>query len=187
LNLAVFVTGVNDAQVPTLILPDAITVTKNTGKLSSKGAELELSAAPVKGLQIDYNFGYTDAKYTSLKVSQNGQSVDLNGRKQIFTPDLTSMLAVQYSHDLGKKQGSKFITRIEWKQLGTEYFDLANTIKQSPYGLINMRIGVSSKHFDLFLWSRNTGNKKYIAYAYDFGAVHLGDRSTYGATFLIKL
>jgi len=187
LNLAVFVTGVNDAQVPTLILPDAITVTKNTGKLSSKGAELELSAAPVKGLQIDYNFGYTDAKYTSLKVSQNGQSVDLNGSKQIFTPNVTSMLAVQYSHDLGKKQGAKLITRIEWKQLGTEYFDLANTIKQSPYGLINMRIGVSSKHFDLFLWSRNTGNKKYIAYAYDFGAVHLGDPSTYGATFLIKL
>ena len=187
LNLAVFVTGVTDAQVPTLILPDAITVTKNTGKLSSKGAEIELSAAPVKGLQVDYNFGYTDAKYTSLHVSQNGTSVDLNGKKQIFTPDVTSILAVQYSHNIGKKQGLKLITRLEWIHLGTEYFDLANTIKQSPYSLVNLRVGISSKHFDLFLWSRNTGNKKYIAYAYDFGAVHLGDPSTYGATFLIKL
>ena len=186
LNIAVFLTHVNDAQVPTLILPDAITVTRNTGKLSSKGAELELSAAPLKGLQVDYNFGYTDAKYTSLKLSQNGQSVDLNGKKQIFTPGITSMLALQYSYNLDASQHTKLITRAEWLQLGTEYFDLANTIKQSPYGLINLRIGVSTKCFDVFLWSRNTGDKKYIAYAYDFGAVHLGDPATFGATVSYK-
>ena len=172
--------------MPTLILPDAITVTKNTGKLSSKGAEFELSAAPLKGLQAAYNFGYTDAKYTSLKVSQNGQSVDLNGKRQIFTPGITSMLALQYSYNLGTSKHARLITRLEWLHLGTEYFDLANNIKQSPYSLINLRIGVSTKYFDLFLWSRNTGNEKYIAYAYDFGAVHLGDPATYGATLLFK-
>src|SRR6185437_1916651 len=187
LNLAVFYTRVTDAQVPTLILPDAITVTKNTGKLSSKGAELELSATPLKGLQFNYNFGYTDAKYTSLKISQNGSSVDLNGKKQIFTPDITSMLAVQYNYAFESKQRLQLIVRGEWMQLGTEYFDLANTIKQTPYSLFNFRAGVSSKHFDLFLWSRNTGDKKYISYAYDFGAVRLGDPATYGTTLLVKL
>ena len=187
MNIAVFYTRVTDAQVPTLILPDAITVTKNTGKLSSKGAELELSATPLKGLQFNYNFGYTDAKYTSLKISQNGSSVDLNGKKQIFTPDITSMLAVQYNYAFESKQRLQLIARGEWMQLGTEYFDLANTIKQTPYSLFNFRAGVSSKHFDLFLWSRNTGDKKYIAYAYDFGAVHLGDPATYGTTLLVKL
>ena len=187
LNLAVFVDRVNDAQVPTLILPDAITVTKNTGRLSSKGAELEVAAVPLKGLQLDYNFGYANAKYTSLKISQNGASVDLNGKKQIFTPDVTSMLAIQYSYEIGQQHGAKFITRFEWRYLGTEYFDLANSIKQSPYGLVNLRMGISTKLFDIFLWSRNTGDKKYIAYAYDFGAVHLGDPATYGATLSIKL
>jgi iron complex outermembrane receptor protein len=187
LNLTIFITQVTDAQVPTLILPDAITITKNTGKLSSKGAELELSATPIKGLQVDYNFGYTHANYTSLLVSQNGASVDLNGKRQIFTPDITSMLAVQYNYALGTKQAIQLIARAEWLQLGTEYFDLANSIKQSPYGLMNFRTGISTKHFDVIGWSRNTGNKKYIAYAYDFGAVHLGDPATYGATVLIKL
>jgi len=187
INVAVFYIRVTDAQVPTLILPDAITVTKNTGKLSSKGAELELSATPLKGLQVNYDLGYTDAKYTSLKISQNGSSVDLNGKKQIFTPDVTSMLAVQYNYALESKQRLQLIARAEWTQLGTEYFDLANTIKQTPYSLFNFRAGVSSKHFGLFLWSRNTGDKKYIAYAYDFGAVHLGDPATYGTTLLVKL
>lgn len=42
--------------MPTLLLPDAVTVTKNAGKLTSKGIELELAATPVKGLQVIYNF-----------------------------------------------------------------------------------------------------------------------------------
>lgn len=186
INAALFITSVMNAQVPTLILPQAITITKNTGKLLSKGGELELAAAPVKGLEIDYSFGYTNARYTSLKVAQNGEVVNLNNNKQIYTPNTTSMLAAQYTYAIGKKHSWQLIGRAEWKYLGTEYFDLANTIRQWPYSLINLRAGVSTKCFDIFLWSRNTGNQKYIAYAYDFGAVHLGDPATYGATARFK-
>lgn len=182
LNLTAFYTIVNDAQVPTLILPDAITVTKNTGKLKSKGVELELATTPAKGLQIEYNFGYTDAKYKSLKLSQNGDAVNLQGKKQIFTPDITSLLAAQYTYLLNKKQQLHFVVRGEWSYLGTTYFDLANNIKQSPYSLFNTRVGLSSKYIDLFFWAQNLSGKKYIAYAYDFGAVHLGDPKTYGIT-----
>lgn len=182
LNITAFYTHVNDAQVPTLILPDAITVTKNTGKLDSKGVELELAATPVKGLQLSYNFGYTDAAYKSLKVAQNGEAVDLDGKKQIFTPEFTSMLAAQYAYEISKKQGINLILRGEWFSFGETYFDLANNIKQSPYSLFNIRAGVSTKHFELFFWGRNMGGEKYIAYAYDFGATHLGDPKTYGIT-----
>ncbi|HEY1871459.1 MAG TPA: TonB-dependent receptor, partial [Chitinophagaceae bacterium] len=187
LNITAFYTHVNDAQVPTLILPDAITVTKNTGKLNSKGVEVELATTPVKGLQIGYNFGYTDAVYKSLKISQNGEAVDLNGKKQIFTPAITSMLAAQYTYTVSEKNQIRIVVRAEWSYLGDEYFDLANTIKQSPYSLVNTRAGISTKHFDLFFWGRNLGNKKYIAYAYDFGAVHLGDPKTYGITLRANL
>ena len=103
-----------------------------------------------------------------------------------FTPDITSMLALQYSYNLNATKHINLITRAEWFSLGTEYFDLANSIKQSPYNLINLRLGISSKCVDVFLWSQNTGDKKYIAYAYDFGAVHLGDPATYGATVRFK-
>ncbi|HET7119588.1 MAG TPA: TonB-dependent receptor, partial [Hanamia sp.] len=43
LNASLFYTIVSDVQVPTLVLPDAVTITKNTGKLTSKGAELEIN------------------------------------------------------------------------------------------------------------------------------------------------
>ena len=182
LNVTLFVTRVNNAQVPTLVLPDAITVTKNTGELNSKGAEIELLYKPVKGLQVEYSAGYTNAKYKSLKVSSNGNNVNLDGKKQIFTPDVTSMLALQYSYVVSTKHQVRLVARGEWYYLGRRYFDLANTIQQPSYNLLNTRAGISCKHLEVFFWARNITNKKYIEYAYDFGAVHLGSPGTYGIT-----
>ncbi len=99
-NISFFYTTITDAQVPTLVLPAAITVTKNAGSLTSKGMDAELAATILKGLEATYNFGYTDAKYTKLKLSQNGSETDLSGNRQIFTPDITSMLALQYNVSL---------------------------------------------------------------------------------------
>ena len=181
-NFAIFATHVNNAQVPTLILPDAITVTKNTGALNSRGAELELAATPAKGLQIEYNVGYTHSKYQTLKVSSNGDVVNLDGKRQIFTPDVTSMLALQYSYTVDERNQIKLVARGEWFYLGRRYFDLANTIEQASYNLLNTRAGISYKKLDLFFWARNIANTKYIEYAYDFGAVHLGNPATYGVT-----
>ena len=186
INFTAFYTTVTNAQVPTLILPDAVTITRNTGELKSKGAELETSAL-LAGFQLDYNFGYTDANYTNLKLAQNGSEVDLKGKKQIFTPDVTSMFATQYSISLSKKQDVKLILREEWKYLGKQYFDLANTISQSSYSLFNSKIEFSARKFSVIIWARNLADKKYISYAYDFGAVHLGDPKTYGITARVKI
>ena len=182
LNATAFLTHVTNAQVPTLLLPSAITVTRNTGKLVSKGFELEAAANPAKGLTITYNFGYTDAHYQSLSLSENGQAVDLAGKKQIFTPNLTSMFAPDYSLTLDKTRHINLILHGEWFYLGREYFDLNNTITQSPHSLVNVRAGITIPHLELYFWMRNLTNTKYIEYAYDFGAVHLGDPRTWGVT-----
>lgn len=181
-NIALFYSNITNAQVPTLVLPDAVTITKNTGKLTSKGIETELNATPVKGLELNYSFGYTDAQYQRLKIPQNGTETDLKGRRQLFTPNVTSMLAVQYGYGIQSKQSLQLIIRGEWKYIGTEYFDLANTIRQSPYHLFNAQAGITSKHIELLLWARNISDRHYISYAYDFGAVHLGNPKTYGVT-----
>lgn len=182
LNITAFYTIVSDVQVPTLVLPDAVTITKNLGRLTSKGIEAELSAALIKGLEVDYSFGFTDAKYTDLKVAQGGSEVNLKGKRQLFTPDVTSMLAAQYSYRFSEKSAIGFVLRGEWRYLGTQYFDLANTIRQRPYQLLNTRAGITARHWEILFWGRNLTGKKYISYAYDFGAVHLGDPKTYGVT-----
>ena len=182
-NISFFYTTVTDAQVPTLVLPAAITVTKNAGSLTSKGMDAEVATTILKGLEATYNFGYTDAKYTTLKLSQNGSETDLSGNRQIFTPDITSMLALQYNVTLSASHGLQFIVRGEWFYLGKQYFDLANSITQSPYNLWNTRLGLKIQHAELYFWERNLANIKYIGYGYDFGAVHLGNPRTFGFTF----
>ncbi|MBE7171852.1 MAG: TonB-dependent receptor [Williamsia sp.] len=185
-NITAFYTTVNDAQVPTLVLPAGVVITRNTGKLTSKGAELELAATPAGGLELDYSFGYNQAKYTTLKLAQNGTEVNLKGKYQLFTPDVTSMLAVQYSYALNKARTSRLVLRGEWKYVGRQYFDLANTIKQDAYSLLNTRFGFEAKQFSVLFWGRNLANKTFIGYAYDFGAVHLGDPKTIGATVQVR-
>ena len=180
LNLAAFYTLVTDAQVPTLILPDAITITRNAGRMKSYGAEMELAAKPVNGLQVDYNFGYTHARYTDLILSSNGTAVNLQGNHQIFTPDITSMLGLQYSYNLGASKKTRLIIHGDWRYIGDQYFDLGNKIEQKGYSLFNARAGVTTPRWEFFVWMGNIANKKYVDYAYDFGAVHLGNPQTFG-------
>jgi iron complex outermembrane receptor protein len=186
INVTAFYSGVTDAQVPTLVLPDAVTITKNTGKLTSKGIELE-SHALLNGFQLDYNFGYTDANFKDLKLAQYGSEVDLAGKKQIFTPDVTSMFAAQYGTTISKKNQLKITFRGEWKYIGKQYFDLGNNISQNSYNLLNSSVSISAPKWSLKFWGRNLGNVNYVGYGYDFGAVRLGDPKTYGVTFGIKM
>lgn len=182
LNVSAFYIMASDVQVPTLILPQAFTITQNAGELRSVGAELEASATLIKNLQLDYNFGYTHATFTDLKVPNNGEEVDLSGNRQLFTPDVTSNLAAQYNIDLVKSSQLKFVIRFEWQYLGRHYFDLANEIEQSSYSLLNTRLGVAGKSFEVMFWGRNLTDERYISYAYDFGAAHLGDPQNWGVT-----
>jgi iron complex outermembrane receptor protein len=178
-NLTWFYVKVVDAQVPTLVLPDAVTITKNAGELTSTGIDLRVSTTPMKDLQLEYSLGVNDATFTKLRLSQNGNEADLDGNHQIFTPSMTSMTAIQYGYQIGKV---RLVARGEWMLLGKQYFDLANTIEQSSYNLFNTRIGFELQKFELMFWGRNLGDEKYIAYAYDFGATHLGNPRNYGVT-----
>lgn len=184
LNIALFHINVSDAQVPTLVLPDAITVIRNTGELSTKGVEAELSVTPLRGLSVDYSLGITQSEYQKLEVSQAGEAVNLEGNKQIFTPSSTSRLVLQYTY---KPKGSDYnaFVRGEAASTGETFFDLANNIRQDPYTLIHARIGVARKNVELSAWGRNIGDKQYIAYAYDFGAVHLGEPRNFGASLRV--
>lgn len=185
-NFTIFYSGISNVQVPTLVLPEAVTIIRNTGKLRSKGIELEAKSVS-DGLELDYSFGYTNATYSELKISQNGAEINLQGKHQQFTPDVTSMLAAQYTILMSEKRGFKLFVRGEWRYLGKQYFDLSNTIAQSPYQIINVNLGLTLKKLSLNLWARNLNDARYISYAYDFGAVHLGNPRTYGATITIRL
>jgi iron complex outermembrane receptor protein len=179
-NVTAFHTEVTDAQLPTLVLPQAITVTKNAGNLVSNGIELESSVTPLNGLQVDFNTGWVDAYYKTLVLPSNEGPKNYNGNKALFTPRFTMLLAAQYQFNLLGKL--KLLARGEWSSVGDQYFDLANTLRQPGYNLVNIRSGLTYETFEILFWMRNVTNKSYVAYAYDFGAAHLGNPKNYGVT-----
>ncbi|MCD9017437.1 TonB-dependent receptor [Parachryseolinea silvisoli] len=186
-NLALFYSNVDDIQVSTLVLPEGVAVTRNAGKLTSKGIELELSATPVRGLQIDASSGYTDASYNRLTLAVRNEeggfdSFDFKRNKQLYTPRTTSMFAAQYTYPLTAWQSLRAVVRGELVHLGEQYFDLANSNRQADYSLYNARVGVAASTFEIMFWGRNLGDKLYIAYAYDTGATRLGDPRNWGVT-----
>src|SRR5690606_12826242 len=163
-NVAAFYTRVHDAQVPTLVLPDAITVTQNTGRMESMGLELEATARVVRNLSLWGNAAFTHARYLDLNTAGEEGNVQLKGNRPVFTPDWTGFL--------GAKDVLRIVTS-EQIQVGVygefvvhQYFNVVNTVGQEAYSLMNAHIGYSFQGYELTLWGQNLAEKHYTDYAY---------------------
>jgi len=181
-NVSAFYTTVRDIQVPQLILPEAFVVTTNEGELTSMGLESELTALMGRNLTVSWNAGVTDAEFEELIVAGEQDNESLKGNKQLFTPEFTSNLILQYNRIVNSSRDIHLLARAEWLWLGTTYFDLQNTLKQDPYHLVNARLGIQKGQVALALWARNILDTRYVDYAYNFGAAHLGEPATYGVS-----
>ena len=182
--LAAFYNHVTNIQTPFLVLPDAFTITKNAGKLKSIGFEWEISAKPSKGLTLQYNGGFTNAKYQKFTTVINGSQMELNNNKQIFTPNTNQFLTATYQKKIGKNE---FWSNLQYLFNGKQFFDITNVIEQKAYGLLHAQAGIKFSKINVYLWARNITDKKYFSYAYDFGAVHLGNPRTYGIGISYKI
>ncbi|MCC5930949.1 MAG: TonB-dependent receptor [Cyclobacteriaceae bacterium] len=186
LNATLFYSLLTDVQLPVLLMPDAFTIVVNGGRLESRGAELEMQAKPLKNLELNYNFGYTRAIFSSIDV-QDFAPVNLaENNRQIFTPEYTSMLVLQYSPDLSIDRPLKGVLRMEWGSIGRQYFNYANTVFQDSYNLINSRVGLKYEKHEFYIWGRNLLNTTYIDYGYEFGAVRLGDPMNFGISYFTR-
>lgn len=187
-DLSLFYTRLTDAQVPTLVLPDAITVTRNTGKMESLGAELEVSARPIRPLSVWGSAGFTRARYLDLNTAGEGGNVQLSGNRPVFTPDWTGFIGARYTVTLGNSGRQRIELGAYGKFIGQQYFTVENTLGQGAYSLLNATVGYSCSGYEIVLWVQNLADKRYVDYAYDFGfaAVHLARPATYGVTLRKK-
>ncbi|SFB79236.1 iron complex outermembrane recepter protein [Parapedobacter composti] len=182
LNVAAFYSRVHDAQVPVLLLPDAITVTQNTGRMESMGVELETEARVAPNLSLRGSAAFTHARYLNLHTAGQDGNVQLRGNRPVFTPEWTGFLGAQYAIPLWGDQQLQL--GVYGKFIGHQYFVVENTIGQEAYSLLNANIGYTVQGYELMLWGQNLADTRYVDYAYDFGfaAAHLGRPLTFGLT-----
>jgi len=187
-NLTGFYIDWTDAQVTSFDFTTFVNATLNSGDVTSKGIEIELSALPVNRLQVDWNFGYTDAVYDKLNLSLNPQMpLDLSGNRPPLVPKVTSTLAPLVDIPIGRRNTSLSL-RGEWRHLGKHYFDLQNTIVQEGYSLFGATATLRTRSFDLSAWGANLNRKVYFAYGFAFGAryIMLGAPRTLGLTMMLR-
>ena len=141
---------------------------ENVGNAQSAGIEIEVSALPVKGLQLDGSFGFNPTEYKGfdLKRVNFGTGVEsttaIGGNKLSNAPTHTLFLGAQYEYSINQKL--KAIVRGEIRNLGKQYTDIQNQIEQPSYTLLNSRIGLTYGKYSLFIWGQNITNERYLAY-----------------------
>jgi iron complex outermembrane receptor protein len=167
---------------------------ENVGDAQSAGFELEITAIPAKGLQIDGSFGYNPTEYKgfNLKRVNYGTGVEtttaIGGNQLSNAPNHTLFLGAQYEYPVSNTL--KLVVRGELRNLGAQYTDIQNKIEQPSYTLLNSRVGLTNGSYSLFIWGQNLNNERYLAYGNpdsSFGRqARIGTPRTYGVTLSAK-
>ncbi|KMY67333.1 hypothetical protein AAU61_10820 [Desulfocarbo indianensis] len=164
LNAALFYIDWSDMQVEIRIPGGTSAYIENAGKATSKGAELELIVRPVKGLLLMAGFAYTDATYDDYAQGANVY----DGNRITDSPQYTVNLGMTYRFMEG------LFINAGYNHFGKVYFDPANTQSQENYGLLNVKIGYETGHFDVYLYGRNLLDEEYATRAYQVNNVWYG-------------
>lgn len=141
---------------------------ENVGDATSTGFELEASAIPVKGLQLDGSFGLASAKYGHIHlervnfVTGDEFEVDAEDNKLSNTPSHTLFLGAQYTAKLSGKLS--LVLRGEVRNMGEFYTDIQNSLKQPAYTLINSNIVLAYGNYSLSFWGQNLTDEAYLAF-----------------------
>ncbi|WP_162806331.1 TonB-dependent receptor [Sphingosinicella terrae] len=207
-NVSAFHYDYSDIQVTQILGTTAVTVNAARAKLD--GAEIEVTARPLRGLELTASASLLDAKYTSFPngphFSPNGApptcaiipypagapggqtqvpgGCDLSGNRMIFAPKYTLNLGASYSFD----------TRIGNLTLAASYFHTGayafepdQSVVQDGYGLLNASVAwrSPSERWGLRLWGRNLNDAHFFSAANSTSAGRIysaGEPLTYGLT-----
>ena len=174
INLAAFYNNLTNYQV---LLPGPDTLFRDIANAQARvlGAELEVRATPLDGFDIIAGFGYADARFTDYTNPFTNENFD--GNRLLFAPEYTYNLALQY-----RSRGG-FFGRLELQGLGTVFFDEANDVQETPFTLVNVRVGYEFETIGIYLFANNLFDKEYVTIAFPSGSDILagyGDRRTFG-------
>ncbi|TNE43485.1 MAG: TonB-dependent receptor, partial [Sphingomonadales bacterium] len=124
-NLALFHSKYDDLQ-RTIIrnLPGSAnpqeTITDNAASATVQGFELEVTAVPTTGLQLDFAAGYNDASYDEFFADVNGDGTETDNSDLDISraPKWTLRAGASYEADLGDAGLLTF--RGDWQRVGSQ-------------------------------------------------------------------
>lgn len=134
----------------------------NAAKATIKGIEAELSVMPVRGLRLDANVGYTDAKYDSFNnltgLPPGVLATDLRFDR---VPKWTVYLGANYDVEVG--DDSKVSAHVGYAWRSHVFTDVLNTpaLEQKAYSLVDASLKFTKGMFSVSVFGRNLANTEY--------------------------
>ena len=168
-NLAVFVTNFYNYQAnfTQSINGGLVTNLINAGSVASKGAALDITAKPFRGLTLGANAAYDDAYVVSFPCpAGSAVNCNINGQPLPFAPRYKAHLEGDYRRPISARLDVDLQTEYNW-QSKTQY-QLGETPQtiQPAYGIWNASVGLIDAHDGLsarFL-VKNITNQHYSPY-----------------------
>ncbi len=177
LNLAAFYMDITDIHISRSI-GGGMWQTDNADQAHSVGAELEATWLPMQGLELSAGASLIQAEYDDFDLGD----VRLDGEEIEGSPSHTLRLCANYHHPDGL-YGWAEIRRIG----NVSYYDnSAQTLQAADgYTLVNAKLGWLYRKWDLYLFTRNLTDEKYInafqSSPMTGGIAGFGDPRTIGA------
>lgn len=107
------------------------------------------------------------------------------GNKLVNTPDFTFNLGINHEADVA---GGKLSTSVNWAYSSGFYWAVDNRLKQEAFSLFNAQMiwSAPDDRYNLRVWGRNLGNKKYFATVNENGSGDIGAPAA-GRTYGVSL
>ncbi|BEV01600.1 TonB-dependent receptor [Novosphingobium olei] len=196
LNLAAFYNKYRDMQVvQNITYPSGANSASiaNAGRAETKGFELELTAAPARGLTLTGSLAYLDAKYKKYDTKVLGAggalvAVSYAGNRLMNAPEWSASAGVNYATQLGN---GTFNANAQYSYTSSKYTGYTNlpTDLIAPVNLVNASLswGPVDAGWKIGAYARNLFNEKYFNQKLTLAGIgtlaSLGTPREYGATF----
>jgi iron complex outermembrane receptor protein len=138
----------------------------NTGKATSRGAELELTAKPLAELTLFSTLGILDARFGN---GSQAMGSDVSGKRLPFGDRLTLLTGAQYYWRLS--DAISLGLRAEYQRAGDYFYEAQNQEGQDAYGLLNLRAGLSGAHWRIEAGVRNALDQDTIPLAIPYTGI----------------
>lgn len=161
-ELALFYIDIENQQIKQSIDQLGVLI-RNAGKSASKGLEISVNSNPVKQLNLQLAYGYTDARFKDYVYDKNN---DYSGNYIPFVPRHTLTLGGETYIPLKSKIADRLLFKLNYKGLGSIYWNEDNEIEQPFYGILDGSVGVWKNKTNVTLWAKNITNQEYVGYMF---------------------
>jgi outer membrane receptor protein involved in Fe transport len=161
-------------------------IMSNAGKARSFGAEVALRYAPLNELELNANYGYTNAKF----IEYNNGKDDFAGKYITYSPSNTFYVGATYTKDFNNSWFDAISINANVKGAGKIYWNEDNSLHQPFYATANASIRVEHKNLSLDIWAQNLTNTNFKTFYFvSIGNAFLqrGKPRCLGATLRINI